>query len=223
LTLVSLLCLTIPVEFRSPAVFENPAGKYCPNPDYDLLTTQVASITLTPTTGGISLPTADQTDCSAHCQYLPGGSAGVGSNQYTYGTTNNQLVDISPSGNMCAGTWNRNTGGGILNYTTCYPPNPLPATGGLPYNSAYITAQASSVTSNPVQVFVHAPVASVSLVGPQQCLSQNDTAQLDAQACYSKRRPAGSALRAGRDHSMPYAANDPRCANSSQYFACPEI
>jgi hypothetical protein len=52
--------------------------------------------------------------------------------KYTYGTTNNQLVDISPTGNLCAGTWNRNTGGGIANYTICSKPDPLPSTGGCP-------------------------------------------------------------------------------------------
>ena len=68
---------------------------------------------------------------------------------------------------MCAGTWNRNTGGGIANYTYCNFPNPLPSTGGLPYGIAYITASANSVTSNPVEIFVHPQVTSVTLVGPQ--------------------------------------------------------
>ena len=36
-----------------------------------------------------------------------------------------------------------------------------------------------------MEVFIHAPVTSVTLVGPQQCLSQGQQAQLDAQACYS--------------------------------------
>jgi hypothetical protein len=104
---------------------------------------------------------------------------------YTYGTTNNQLVDISPSGNMCAGTWNRNTGGGIGNYTICNKPNPMPSSSGLPYATAFVTASADSVTSNPVEVFIHAQVTSISLVGPQQCLSQTQSAPLDAQACFS--------------------------------------
>ena len=56
---------------------------------------------------------------------------------------------------------------------------------GCPTRSAYITASANSVTSNPVAVYVHAQVSSISLVGPQQCLSQGQLAQLDAQACYS--------------------------------------
>ncbi len=53
-----------------------------------------------------------------------------------------------------------------------------------PIGVAYITASGSSVTSNPVEVYVHAQVTSVTLVGPQECLSQGYEAQLDAQACY---------------------------------------
>jgi hypothetical protein len=85
---------------------------------------------------------------------------------------------------MCAGTWNRNNGGGIPNYTICSKPNPLPSTGGLPYGTAYVTASADSVTSNPVEVYVHAQVTSVTLAGPQSCLSQGQLAQLDSQACF---------------------------------------
>jgi hypothetical protein len=86
---------------------------------------------------------------------------------------------------MCAGTWNRNSGGGIADFTICNFPTPIPDSGGLPYSAASITATGESVTSNPVTVFVHAQVSSLSLVGPQQCLSQGQVAQLDAQACYS--------------------------------------
>ena len=53
--------------------------------------------------------------------------------------------------------------------------------------SAYITASAQSVTSNPVEVYVHPQVTSVTLVGPQPCHSQGQEAQLDAQACFSGR------------------------------------
>ena len=109
---------------------------------------------------------------------------------YTYGTTNNKLVDISPTGNICAGTWNRNSGGGIADYTICNNPNPAPATAGLPYASGYITASAKSVVSNPVQVFVHAPVSSIALALPGavqqgQCYSQGVLTQLDAEACFA--------------------------------------
>jgi hypothetical protein len=109
----------------------------------------------------------------------------VGQRSYTWGTSNNQLVDVSPIGNLCAGTWNRNTGGGIADYTYCYYPNPLPSNGGLPYGVAYITATANSVSSNPVAVYIHAPVTSITLDGPSQCQSQGTVAQLDSEACYA--------------------------------------
>ena len=61
----------------------------------------------------------------------------------------------------------------------------------MPYSVAYITATAYSVTSNPVAVYIHAPVTAISLAttslsssSSQQCFSQNQQASLDAQACY---------------------------------------
>ena len=42
-------------------------------------------------------------------------------------------------------------------------PARFPSTGGLPYQTAFISASANSVTSNPVEVYVHAPVSSVAL------------------------------------------------------------
>ncbi len=129
---------------------------------------------------------------------------------YAYGTTNNQLVDISPTGNLCAGTWNRNTGGGIPNYTICNFPSPLPSTSGLPYSTAYVTASANAVTSNPVEVYVHQQVTSLSLVGPQSCLSQTQTAQLDAQACF-----------ASNGTQYEFCAPAGVSATSTPAFACP--
>jgi len=185
-TLVCLLCLTIPAGISISGCVRNPAGNFCNGQGYGLKNTQAASITLTPVTGGISLAYGQTADLTPPVAYTClGNPAGISSLAYTYGTTNNQLVDISPTGELCAGTWNRNTGGGIANYTICSPPNPLPSTGGLPYGSAYITASASSVTSNPVQVFVHTQVTSIGLVGPQKCISQGVTVQLDSQACYA--------------------------------------
>jgi trimeric autotransporter adhesin len=184
LTLVCLLCVTIPAGVSITGCFRNPAGNYCNGLGYGLKDTQVASIFLSPQTAGISIAYGQtQQISSPSAKTCKGSAASVTS--YTYGTTNNQLVDISPTGNMCAGTWNRNSGGGIPNYTICNFPNPLPSTGGLPYATAYVTASADSVTSNPVEVYVHAQVTSLSLVGPQQCLSQTQTATLDAQACYA--------------------------------------
>jgi hypothetical protein len=186
LTLVCLLCLALPAGISISGCYRNPAGNYCNGLGYGLKDTDVASITLQPATTGISIAYG-QTRQVATPSALTCKSASASVGTYTYGTTNNQLVDISPSGNLCAGTWNRNTGGGIANYTICYAPDPKLLTNGLPYSTAYITASADAVTSNPVEVFVHAQVTSLSLVGPQSCLSQGTQwpTPLEVQACYA--------------------------------------
>lgn len=192
LTLFSLLCLTIPAGVSITGCIRNPAGNYCNGLGYGLKNTDVFSIDLEPRTTGISMQYGQTRQISAPtAKTCKGDAASVA--KYTYGTTNNKLVDISPSGNLCAGTWNRNSGGGIADFTICNNPNPAPDTGGLPYASAYITASADSVVSNPLQVYVHAPVSSISLALPgagplgqgQQCYSQGVLTQLDAEACFA--------------------------------------
>ena len=192
LTLVCLLCLAIPAGISISGCTRNPGANYCNGLGYGMKITDVDTLTLQPATTGISIAYGQTRQVSTPSALTcKGNSANAGT--FTYGTTNNQLVDISPSGNMCAGTWNRNSGGGIADYTICNPPNPLPSTGGLPYSIAYITASAQSVTSNPVEVYVHAMVTSVSLVteasstsiNTQQCFSQGAQATFDAQACYA--------------------------------------
>jgi trimeric autotransporter adhesin len=189
LTLVTLLCLAVPAGVSISGCTRNPAAKYCPEtPGYGILKTSVYSIILQPQVAGISLAYGQTTQAQAPQAYnCLNTTVSVSSKSYEWGTSNNQLVDISPTGNICAGTWNRNTGGGIADYTYCYYPNPLPTTSGLPYGIGYITATADSVTSNPVAVYVHAPVTSISLVGPSQCVSQGaEPVQLDAAAYYDK-------------------------------------
>jgi hypothetical protein len=189
LTLVCLLCLAVPAGISISGCTRNPDANYCNGQGYGLKITDIAVITLQPQTFGISLAYGQTQQITSPLAKTCQGDSTTASS-YAWGTTNNQLVDISPTGNMCAGTWNRNTGGGIANYTICSFPDPLPSTGGLPYGIAYVTASASSVTSNPVQVYVHPQVTSVSLVTEpasgtaQQCFSQNTVATLDAQACF---------------------------------------
>ncbi len=190
LTLICLLCLAIPAGITISGCTRNPGANYCNGQGYGMKITDVATITLPPLTTGISMAFGQTQQVSRPSAYTCKGTAATVPT-YSYGTTNNQLVDISPTGNICAGTWNRNSGGGIADYTICNPPNPLPSTGGLPYGIAYITASVQSVTSNPVQVYVHAMVTSVSLVTTpissttQQCFSQGQQAILDAQACFA--------------------------------------
>jgi hypothetical protein len=190
LTLVCLLCLAIPAGISISGCTRNPGANYCNGLGYGMKIDDVDTITLQPVTTGISIAYGQTRQISTPtAQTCKGTSASAAT--YTYGTTNNQLVDISPTGSICAGTWNRNSGGGIADYTICNLPNPSPSTGGLPYGIAYLTASAQSVTSNPVEVYVHAPVTSVSLVttpssgSAQQCYSQNAKAAIDAQACYA--------------------------------------
>ena len=193
LTLVFLLCLSIPAGISISGCTRNPQANYCNGEGYGLKITSVASIILQPQTTGISLAYGQtQQLASPTAKTCKGTSASVAS--YTYGTTNNQIVDVSPTGNLCAGTWNRNSGGGIPNFTICNKPNPLPSTNGLPYVTAGVTATGQGVTSNQVTVYTHAQVTAVSLVLEQSstntspisgCLSQTQTAQLDSQAYYS--------------------------------------
>ncbi|MGD1063703.1 MAG: hypothetical protein ABR860_10625 [Terracidiphilus sp.] len=192
LTLVCLLGLALPAGISISGCVRNPQGNYCNGLGYGPKDTDIYSITLQPQVAGISLAYGQTSQIQSPSAFTcKGAAASVGSNSYNYGTTNNQLADISPTGQLCAGTWNRNTGGGIADYTYCYYPNPLPSTQGLPYSIAYVTATAYSVTSNPVAVYIHAPVTAISLVttslsssSPQQCFSQNQQAALDSQACY---------------------------------------
>jgi hypothetical protein len=186
LTLVFLLCLAIPAGISISGCTRNPAGNYCNGLGFGLKITDVDTIDLEPRTTGVSMAFGQTRQVTAPtAKTCKGATASVAN--YTYGTTNNQLVDISPTGNMCAGLWNRNSGGGIADYTICSPPSPLPSTGGLPYNTAFITASADAVTSNPVEVYVHAPVGSITLSLPstQACYSQGTIAQLDSEACFS--------------------------------------
>ena len=189
LTLVCLLFLAIPAGITITGCYRNPAGNYCNGLGYGAKVTDLYSIDLEPKNTGISMAFGQTRQMNAPTASTCKGTS-VSVTGYSYGTTNNQLVDISPSGNMCAGTWNRNSGGGIADYTICNYPSPLPTSGGLPFGVVNVTASAQSIVSNPVKVYVHAPVTSVTLdvspvSGPQTgCYSQTEQAQLDAQACY---------------------------------------
>ncbi len=184
LTLVCLLFVALPAGITITGCYRNPAGNYCNGLGYGPKVTDLYSITLTPQFTGISMAFG-QTRSITPGTGVGCKGASVGITSPSYGSTNLQLVDISPTGVLCAGTWNRNSGGGIPDFTICNYPNPLPNSGGLPYGSAFITEAAQGVTSNPVPVYVHAAVTAISLVGPAQCVSQTQTAQLDAEACFA--------------------------------------
>jgi hypothetical protein len=226
LTLVFMVFLAIPAGMTFSGCIRNPAGNFCNGLGYGLKNTDVYAIDLEPKTTGVSLAFGQERQINA-----PTATTCLGTNAsvstYSYATTNNQLLDISPTGNMCAGTWNRNSGGGIPDFTICNPPNPLPSTNGLPYATAYISASANSVTSNPVEVYVHAQVSSVALAlsgsstGSQQCYSQGTSTQLDSEACYASNgtqyefcAPAAVTNYSCPGGLAPGVSSVPSCSNS---------
>jgi len=192
LTLVFLLCLALPAGISFTGCTRNPSANYCNGEGYGLKLTDVASVILQPQTTGLSLAFGQTQQLGSPTAKTCKGQQATASGGYTYGSSNLQILDVSPTGNLCAGTWNRRSGGGIPDYTICSPPSPLPSTNGLPYSEAFVTATADAVTSNQVTVHIHAPVTAVSLVlenagtttAYSGCVSQGGTKQLDAQAYY---------------------------------------
>jgi hypothetical protein len=168
-TLAVLLLFSIPFGVSISGCSHNAAPVFCNGGDSGETTGQVTTITLTPIVYGISLNFAEigqiNTPSATDCK---GASASIGS--YTYGTTDMTIADIQPnSGRLCGGTWNRNSGGGIPDYTYCIPTNKS--------GVAYISASASGVTSNPLPIFIHPVVTSIVLGGPSSnCTTDPTTA-----------------------------------------------
>ncbi|HEX2918956.1 MAG TPA: hypothetical protein VHN81_10565, partial [Edaphobacter sp.] len=179
-TLAILLFFTIPFGISIAGCSKGTTVVYCNGGDTGPILGQVSTITLTPKIYGISLnqgqigqvATPQATDCK--------GSA-VSISSYTYGVfdasghQNNdllQIADVVPSGaeagKLCAGNWNRNTGGGIPDYTTC---NPTGRSG-----VVYVVATGGGATSNPLPIFIHPKVTSVILGNPTTACAANDSA-----------------------------------------------
>ncbi len=166
-SLCLLLLCSLPVGVSISGCGVN-ASNYCPAPNNFTKISQVYQIVLQPTNSTVSLAYGQtRILASPTAENCIGNTVGVAS--YSYGSTNPSLLDVSPGGVLCAGTWNRNSGGGIQNYTVCTPPsnatiNGLLGSASAPnYGNLYalITAAAGPVTSNAVQIFVHPPVTSV--------------------------------------------------------------
>jgi hypothetical protein len=154
-TLVVLFLFSIPFGVSISGCSKQAAPVFCNGGDSGLTTGQVTTITLTPIVYGVSLNYAEigqlnspsATDCKG---------SNASAQAYTYGTTDMTIADVQPnSGRLCGGTWNRNSGGGIPDYTVCIPTNKT--------GTAYISASAAGVTSNPIPVFVHPVVTSIVL------------------------------------------------------------
>jgi trimeric autotransporter adhesin len=159
-TVLALLLFTIPFGISLTGCSKKAAPVFCNGGDTGLTVGELQTISLQPRLVGVSLnenqmgqvtaPTA--TDCKGNT---------VSVSSYTYATSNMNIADINPTtGALCGGNWNRNTPGGIANFTTCA--TTTTTSGGI----AYITASANGVSSNAIPVYVHPIVTSVVLGAP---------------------------------------------------------
>jgi hypothetical protein len=168
-TLLVLLLFSIPFGVSISGCSKTSPPVFCNGGDSGPITGQATTITLNPIVYGISLNFAQigqiNTPSATDCK---GQNASIG--LYTYGTTDMTIADVQPNtGRLCAGTWNRNSGGGIPDYTYCIPTNKS--------GTAYISASADGVTSNPLPIFIHPVVTSIVLGGPSSnCTTDPTTA-----------------------------------------------
>jgi len=175
-SVVFLLFFTVSFGISISGCSKKSAPVFCNGGDTGPLVGDLQTITLTPRVYGVSLNYAQIGNVSA-----PTGSDCKGSTVavtgYTYGTVDANgkpditIADVVPSGanagRICAGTWNRNSGGGIADYTTCNPTNKS--------GTAYVIASAQGASSNPLPIYVHPVVTSV-VLGPLSTDCINDPA-----------------------------------------------
>ena len=171
---------------------------YCNGSDYGPQVGQTEHLDLEPRLTGISLnqgaigsiasPTA--TDCRGNAS---------GGGVIVYATSNRSIVDINPStgaNGLCAGSWNRNTGAGIANYTICTP--------GTVEGVAQITATVNGVVSNPINVYVHPVVTSIVLGTPStDCAADpaSNCYNLSTEVCDNAGPAAGGSYTAGNPYT----------------------
>ena len=169
LVLVCLVCFAVPFGASIAGCGSKTVTQFCNGGDSGPTVGQVASISLPQVyvTYGLSIDYAQVgPGLSASAVDCKGNSVSVRS--FTYATTDMTFADINPfNGQVCGGTWNRNSGGGIADYTTCSAPNPLPTTANKTTPLiAFVTATANGAVSNTVPVYVHPVVTSVVIGTP---------------------------------------------------------
>src|SRR5258708_33039585 len=171
-TLVFLLLFTIPFGISISGCAKNNAAVFCQGGSGPLVG-QALSVTVQPKMFGIPLNFGQigqvGTPPAIDCKGSP-----VSINSYTYGVfdangkADMTIADVVPTtGRLCAGTWNRNTGGGIPDFTTCNPTNKS--------GTVYVIASGNGASSNPLPIFVH-PVVTSEVLGPLSTECINDPA-----------------------------------------------
>ena len=193
-----LLFFAVPFGISISGCSKASSVTYCNGSESGPVLGQITTINLGPRQTGLSLnqgqigsiPSPSATDCRSQSV----------SAAFVYGTTDPTLVDVQPStGNICAGTFNRNTGGGIPDYTVCTPNGKS--------GVANVTASAGGATSNPIPVFVHPVVTSIELGPPTtNCTTDPASSCIDL-----KTSPLCGAAPLG---GTPYAGD--RCLSQGQ-------
>jgi hypothetical protein len=181
-TLAVLLLFTVPFGISISGCSKGTSVTYCNGQNSGVQQGQTVALDLEPRLTGISInqgaigsigaPTGY--DCQHHVASVTG---------TIYASTDRNIIDVNPTqgaGGLCAGSWNRNSGAGVPDYTVCSPNGNQ--------GVAYITASAGAVVSNPVAVYVHPVVTSIVLGAPSvdcvndpasNCFAPNTT------ACYA--------------------------------------
>jgi len=162
LILVVFFLITLPVQLSVLGCGSNP-NNYCNSNGQGFSTKKgvLVSFSLEPQVTGVSLSYGQIGTLTAGSgKDCAGTGVSVGTVQYGIvgpaSDPTHENIDVSPSGQICAGHWNRLTSSGVAPYTTCIPTNTQQV--------ATATASANGVaSSNAVQVYVHPPVTSVSL------------------------------------------------------------
>jgi hypothetical protein len=172
-TLAVLLLFTVPFGVSISGCSKKSPTVFCNGADSGIPVGQVTTITLSPAITGISLNFAQigqvsspvATDCKGTTETV---------SKYTYatflpnGTPDMTIADVEPTnGRLCAGTWNRNTGGGIPDFTTCNPTNKS--------GTVFVVASGDGASSNPLPIYIHPVVTSV-VLGPLSTDCLNDPA-----------------------------------------------
>lgn len=184
--LIVLICFSLPLGLSIAGCGHN-TNNYCLKNGhaYGPTTNQVTQVILGPQTTGISLAWGQTASVSSPTAYNCENQSMTVSN-YSYGSNNSMLADISPTGEVCAGTWNRYSQGLLTPYTVCTPPSGAAAENcgsGSQTNSACgmaeVTATGAGVASNPVDVYVHPPITSILINNKSnletQCFSEGVT------------------------------------------------
>lgn len=180
--LIALFVFSLPIGLSITGCVTN-QGAYCNGVGYGPKLTDVSYIALGPQNTGVSLAWGQTGQIGSPTAYNCKGSTQSVS-KYTYGSTNISLADISPTGALCGGTWNRNSQGGIADYTICSPPSGASTSAGCSSTTCgvvQVTATGAAVTSNPVNIYVHPPISSITIGSttnypyPTGCTSQGVT------------------------------------------------